>query len=81
MQGTMGTLSFGRRVASGVALGEPNMAWIPVRTAASMLGVSRQRVYQLVAKGALTGRSVDGTVLVGQRSVEARVALLLREGG
>ena len=59
---------------------EGTVAWVPVRTAAHMLGVSRQRVYQLLDDGKLMGRDIDGTILVSQRSIEGRIALLEREG-
>lgn len=59
---------------------EVDLRWIPVSAAAKLLLVSRQRVYQLIDAGALVAQSVDGTVLVSQRSIEARIALLREEG-
>lgn len=56
-------------------------SWIPVSQAAKLLRVTRQRVYQLIELGLVHGRKVDRTWLVSSRSVESRVALLLREGG
>jgi len=47
--------------------------------AAAQLRVSRQRVYQLRDQGALVWMKVNETVLISQRSVDARVALLLAE--
>jgi excisionase family DNA binding protein len=46
---------------------------IPVRTAAKLLKVSRQRVYELCEKGQLASIVADGTVLVYRDSVLARV--------
>ena len=48
------------------------MQWIPVRTVAKRLGVSRQRVYELIKLGALGWKKVDGTVLVSAKTVEQR---------
>lgn len=45
--------------------------WVPVRTAAKQLRVSRQWVYVLVLTGRLAGRTVDGTVLISEGSVQA----------
>ena len=59
----------------------PATSWIPVSGAGELLKVSRQRVYQLIQSGAIVARKVGGTWLVSHRSVEARVALLLAEGG
>lgn len=56
-----------------------DIRWIPVRAAAAALRVSRQRVYQLIDQGAVVSMTVNGTVLVSQRSVEGRIALLLGE--
>jgi hypothetical protein len=55
-------------------------AWVPTPTAAKMLRVSKQRVYQLEAAGAIIGRRQDGTWLWSVRSLEARIALLRSEG-
>ena len=56
-------------------------SWIPVWGAAKLLKVSRQRVYQLIQSGGIVARRVGRTWLVSHRSVEARMALLLAEGG
>lgn len=53
-------------------LRDGEVKWIPVRTAAKMLRVSMARVYQLIESGVLLSVKVDMTVLVSQRSVEAR---------
>jgi hypothetical protein len=58
-----------------------DIKWIPVRSAAKMLRVSRQRVHQLIEAGGLVGIMQDRTMLVSLRSVEARIALLVVEGG
>lgn len=47
--------------------------WIPVRAAAKMLGVSRQRCAKLCRIGSLVSQQVDSTVLVEIESVRARV--------
>jgi excisionase family DNA binding protein len=52
----------------------PQGMWIPVKTAAKMLKVSRQRVYELIKDGGLAWCKMDSTVLVSRSSVEARVA-------
>lgn len=55
--------------------------WIPTSVARMQLRVSRQRVYQLLKAGLLVGIQMNGTVLISQRSVDARIALLEAEGG
>jgi hypothetical protein len=61
--------------------GEGHTTWIPVAAAAKVLKVSRQRVYQLLALGLISGRKVERTWLVSARSVAARLSLLREEGG
>ena len=56
-------------------------SWVSVAAAAVELKVSRQRVYQLIAAGAIVARKSGETWLVSQRSVEARKALLRSERG
>jgi len=56
-------------------------SWIPVSQAARRLKVSRQRAYQLLDLGLIHGRKVGSTWLVSSRSVDARITLLLTEGG
>ena len=58
---------------------EGRTSWIPVSGAARLLKVSRQRVYQLIAAGAIVARQVDRTWLVSYRSVESRIELLRSE--
>jgi hypothetical protein len=50
------------------------LKWIPVRSAAKMLGCSRQRVAKLCKTCQLVSMNVDGTVLVSAESVRQRVA-------
>ena len=57
-----------------------DVKWIPTSAARKLLGVSRQMVYQLIETGSLVSVKCDHTVLVSQRSVEARIALLRAEG-
>jgi hypothetical protein len=57
------------------------LKWIPVRTAAHRLGVSRQRVHKLIKFGIIEAVSIDGTVLVSARAVEARIVALGRLAG
>jgi len=52
------------------------IGWIPVCSARKLLGVSRQRVYALIAEGKLMARDMDGTVLVSHQSVRARLAYI-----
>ncbi len=51
---------------------EIGVEWVPVRTAAKMLGVSMARVYQLIESGDLRAQKMDSTMLVYQKSVEYR---------
>jgi len=48
--------------------------------AASRLGVSRQRVYQLIDAGLLAKQVVHGRTMVTERSVELRINALNAEG-
>jgi excisionase family DNA binding protein len=56
------------------------MGWVPISTAAKVLGVSRQRVYQLIDEEKVGARKVDGTVLVSAVSLEQRMRSLAKEG-
>jgi hypothetical protein len=49
--------------------------WIPVRTAAALLAVSRQRVARLCKFGQLESILIDGTRLVSHQSVMERIRL------
>jgi hypothetical protein len=53
--------------------------WVPVRTAIRVLGLSKQRVYQLIHEGKLTSKELDGTKLVSVRSIEDRAKLMKRK--
>lgn len=55
------------------------ISWVPVSVAAAELGVSKQRVHQLISGGRLVGRQYNRTWLVNSRSIEARMALLGQE--
>lgn len=50
-----------------------DVRWVPVSHVARVLGVSRQRVYQLIRRGQLASISINGKVLVSVDSVMARV--------
>jgi hypothetical protein len=52
--------------------------WVPVGTARRILGVSRQRVYELIAAGKLSSYVLDGVILVSQESIQARVDAMQR---
>jgi hypothetical protein len=67
-------------LTQGILSCEVLPSWVPTSTAAKMLRVSKQRVYQLQAAGCIIGRQEDGTWLWSVRSIEARIALLLQEG-
>ena len=60
---------------------EAQSSWSPVSAAARVLKVSRQRVYQLLRDGLISGRKIDRSWLVSARSVAARLALLAAEVG
>ena len=64
-----------------ISKSESPTSWIPVSQAARRLKVSRQRAYQLLDQGLIHGRKVESTWLVSSRSVDARIVLLLTEGG
>jgi excisionase family DNA binding protein len=55
------------------------LVWLTVFQAAKELGVSRQRVHQLLKEGALTGQK-EGTIwIISARSVQQRVSFLREE--
>lgn len=64
-----------------ISRGERETHWIPASRAAKLLKVSRQRIYQLLRDGLISGQQVDRTWLISARSVDARLALLRLEGG
>jgi len=55
------------------------MAYVTTGTAGKMLGVSRQRIHQLLSEGKLSAVMCDGRHMVSARSIEARLALLEQE--
>lgn len=59
---------------------EQGVKWIPVRAAAKMLKVSRQRVGMLCRTGVLRSELIESTRLVSLRSVVERVALVAKGG-
>jgi len=61
----------------------PAMAYVPAKTAARMLEVTVQRVYQLCASGSLGSIRVDGFLMVRVQSVNARISAMedRRDGG
>jgi hypothetical protein len=54
------------------------LAWMPVAAAVGSLGVSKQRVYQLIACGRLGSMRVNGTWLVRWSDVLERADRLGR---
>ena len=50
--------------------------WIPAKTAAKMLEVSRQRVYKLIQEGKLGSVTMDGVFFVSRATVESRIIQL-----
>lgn len=53
--------------------------WIPVRSAAKTLDVSRQRIYNLCNEGKLVSIKIEGVLLVSVASVNDRAIKLLRK--
>jgi len=70
--------NFNRAVRLGAT--NPDVAYVPVRTAAILLDVTRQRVYQLIDADCISARSFDGTILVNTRSIDARIAWKAAQG-
>lgn len=48
--------------------------WVTMATAIRILGVSRQRIYQLIAAGKLVGIQTDGRWLINRTSCQDRAA-------
>ena len=48
--------------------------WLAVAEAAAELGVSKSRIRQLLADGALAGHKVGAQILVDQAGAEPRIA-------
>ena len=59
---------------------DPEVSYISVACAAQRLGVSRQRVHQLMRGGGLTGIRSGHVYLVRARDVEKRLQDLKRKG-
>ncbi len=55
-------------------------SWVPISIAVQILRISRQRVRQLYLEDKLLGKKVGHTILINLRSIEAREALMEREG-
>lgn len=55
--------------------------WVPVSVAASEIGVSRQRVYQLIEQGKLMARKIGNTWMISQASVRDLMRRRALEGG
>ena len=53
--------------------------WIPVSSAARLLGVSKSRVYQMIEEGKLSAQTVDSTTLVDSSSVDVQISRRGRE--
>jgi hypothetical protein len=49
-------------------------AWVSMATARRMLGLTRQRIYQLITEGKLIGIQTDGQWLINRRSCLDRAA-------
>jgi len=64
------------RISAGY---DGDVKWIPVRAAARILGVSRQRVSRLCRTGQLVSVVMESTRLVSLRTVESRLAEMMRE--
>jgi hypothetical protein len=56
-----------------------NKEFVPVQTACRLLGVSKQRVHQLMSVGELHRMDMDGTVLVGMDSINWRISMRIGE--
>lgn len=65
-------------MAAAVELDEQT-SFVPVKYAARMLGVRRQRVYQLLAEGKIGGKRVEGTWFVSLVSVKSRMSMFVQE--
>lgn len=53
--------------------------WIPVRSAAKGLKISRQRIYQLANNGKLVSIRVEGIVLISAASMHDRLIKMVRK--
>ena len=57
-----------------------SLGYVATAVARQMLGVSRQRLHQLEQECKISGQMVAGRWLWQVRSIEARIALLEKEG-
>jgi len=57
-----------------------NMTWVPVGEAMRRLGVTKQRIHQLIREGKLVSAKVVGTVMVEEGSVARRRSVMDRLG-
>ena len=53
--------------------------WVPTKQAQDMLGVTRQRIGQLIKSGALSAHFVSGHWMISVKSIEQRQAALAAE--
>ena len=49
-----------------------SIRWVPTAVARRMLGVSKQRVYQLISAGKVASCIIEGAVMVSVESIESR---------
>jgi excisionase family DNA binding protein len=62
-----------------VRIGSDELAYVSTGTACDMLGVSRQRIHQLIMEGKLSACMVNGRYVIQRLSIEGRLALLKQE--
>lgn len=55
------------------------LRWVPTAVARRQLGVSRQRIYQLVQAGRLASCRVDGVLMISSVSLEERREWLINQ--
>lgn len=55
--------------------------WIPVKTVARCLKVSRQMVYKLIKQSKLKSRELDGNILVSLQSLNELIVLRAAKKG
>jgi hypothetical protein len=55
-----------------------NLGWVPTAVARKRLGVTRQRVYQLVRTGVLASCKQEGVTLISVASIDARIRSIKR---
>ena len=57
-----------------VASNGVGLRWVPTAVARKMLGVSKQRVYQLVKDGKLASCRMEGVLMISSQSIEDRIS-------